>query len=90
MILSDDVIDAETPCLRQLLDVYEFYGAPVVALMEVPADRGASAYGVVDAEPVAHNGGGGRLLSHPQSGGETEGIGSPVEPGDYWPVCFDA
>ncbi len=55
VVLSDDVIDAEIPCLRQLLDVYEFFAAPVVALMEVPADN-ISAYGVVDAEPVAHNG----------------------------------
>ena len=54
-ILSDDVIDSETPCLRQLLDVYEFYGAPVVALMEVPKDQ-ISAYGVVDAEPISHQG----------------------------------
>src|SRR5579864_6344975 len=60
VILSDDVIDAEVPCLRQLLDVYEFYGAPVVALMEVPKDQ-ISQYGVVDAEPVAHNGGRDRL-----------------------------
>ena len=60
VILSDDVIDAETPCLRQLLDVYEFYTAPVVALMEVPREN-ISAYGVVDAEPVAHNGGRDRL-----------------------------
>ena len=60
VILSDDVIDAETPCLRQLLDVYEFYSAPVLALMEVPKDN-ISAYGVVDAEPVPHNGGRGRL-----------------------------
>jgi len=60
VILSDDVIDAETPCLRQLLDVYEFYSAPVVALMEVPKEN-ISAYGVVDAEPVAHNGGRDRL-----------------------------
>src|SRR5579859_7323933 len=60
VILSDDVIDAEVPCLRQLLDVYEFYGAPVVALMEVPKDK-ISQYGVVDAEPVAHNGGRDRL-----------------------------
>jgi UTP--glucose-1-phosphate uridylyltransferase len=60
VILSDDVIDAEVPCLRQLLDVYEFYGAPVVALMEVPKDQ-ISSYGVVDAEPVAHNGGRDRL-----------------------------
>jgi UTP--glucose-1-phosphate uridylyltransferase len=55
VILSDDVIEAETPCLRQLLDVYEFYHAPVLALMEVPKDS-ISAYGVVDAEPIAHNG----------------------------------
>jgi UTP--glucose-1-phosphate uridylyltransferase len=55
VVLSDDVIAAEIPCLRQLLDVYDFFGAPVVALMEVPADQ-ISAYGVVDAEPVSHNG----------------------------------
>ncbi len=55
VVLSDDVIDAEIPCLRQLLDVYDFFGAPVVALMEVPPEQ-ISAYGVVDAEPVAHNG----------------------------------
>jgi UTP--glucose-1-phosphate uridylyltransferase len=55
VVLSDDVIDAEIPCLRQLLDVYDFFGSPVVALMEVPPDQ-ISAYGVVDAEPVTHNG----------------------------------
>ena len=60
VILSDDVIDAEVPCLRQLIDVYQFYNAPVVALMEVPREN-ISAYGVVDAEPVAHSSGGGRL-----------------------------
>lgn len=54
-VLSDDVIDADTPCLRQLLDVYEYFGASVVALMEVPKEY-ISAYGVVDAEPVPHNG----------------------------------
>ncbi len=55
VILSDDVIDSEIPCVRQLLDVYEFYGASVIALMEVPKDQ-ISAYGAVDAEPVLHNG----------------------------------
>ncbi len=55
VVLSDDVIEAEIPCLRQLLDVYEFFAAPVVALMEVPHDQ-ISNYGVVDAEPVSHNG----------------------------------
>ena len=60
VILSDDVIDSEVPCLRQLLDVYDFYGAAVVALMEVPRES-ISAYGVVDAEPVDHNGSKNRL-----------------------------
>jgi UTP--glucose-1-phosphate uridylyltransferase len=61
VILSDDVIDSDTPALRQLLDIYEFYGASVVALLEVPPDA-ISAYGVVDAEPVQHNSGRDRLF----------------------------
>ena len=55
VVLSDDIIASEIPCIRQLLDVYEFYGASVLALMEVPKDQ-ISAYGVVDAELVADNG----------------------------------
>jgi UTP--glucose-1-phosphate uridylyltransferase len=61
VVLSDDVIDAETPCLRQLLDIYEFFNAPVIAVMEVPPER-VSAYGVVDAEPITHNGARDRLF----------------------------
>jgi UTP--glucose-1-phosphate uridylyltransferase len=55
-VLADDVIDAETPCIRQLLDIYEFFSAPVIAVMEVPRET-ISAYGCIDAEPVSHNGG---------------------------------
>jgi UTP--glucose-1-phosphate uridylyltransferase len=54
-VLADDVIQAAVPCLRQLLKVYDFFRAPVLAVMEVPAEN-ISAYGVVDAEPVSHNG----------------------------------
>jgi UTP--glucose-1-phosphate uridylyltransferase len=60
VILSDDIIAADTPCVRQLLDVYEYYGASVLALMEVPKDQ-ISAYGVVDAEPVSDKRGENRL-----------------------------
>jgi len=49
------VIESETPCIRQLLDVYEFFGAPVLAVMEVPPDQ-ISNYGCIDAEPISHNG----------------------------------
>ena len=55
VVLADDVIDAETPALRQLLDVHEFFGASVLAVMEVPREN-ISAYGVVDAEAISHNG----------------------------------
>ena len=55
VVLADDVIDAETPCIRQLLDIYEFFSAPVLAVMEVSKDA-ISSYGCIDAEPVFHNG----------------------------------
>jgi UTP--glucose-1-phosphate uridylyltransferase len=61
VVLSDDVIDSEKPCMKQLTDVHDFYGASVVALMEVPKES-ISAYGVVDAEPVMHNGNNDRLF----------------------------
>ena len=55
VVLADDLIEAETPCLRQLLDVYNFFSAPVLAVMEVPPEN-ISAYGAIDAEPISHNG----------------------------------
>src|SRR5690242_7928143 len=54
VVLADDVIEAETPCLRQLLDVYSFFSSPVLAVMEVPREN-ISAYGCIDAEPVSYH-----------------------------------
>jgi UTP--glucose-1-phosphate uridylyltransferase len=51
VMLSDDIVDAETPALRQLLDVYEKYDAPVVAVFEVEGEA-ISRFGVVDGEEV--------------------------------------
>jgi len=51
VMLSDDIIDAEIPALRQLLDVYEKYDAPVVAVFEV-AGEAISRFGVIDGEQV--------------------------------------
>lgn len=61
VVLSDDIIASQTPCIRQLLDVYEYYGASVLALMEVPTEQ-ISAYGIVDAELVSDNGRENRLF----------------------------
>lgn len=55
VVLSDDVIDAEIPCLQQLLEIHQFYGSSVVALMEVDGPE-ISSYGVVDADPISHPG----------------------------------
>jgi UTP--glucose-1-phosphate uridylyltransferase len=52
VMLSDDVIDSETPALRQLLDVYEKYDAPVLATMEVEGEA-ISRFGALDGEEVA-------------------------------------
>jgi UTP--glucose-1-phosphate uridylyltransferase len=54
VILPDDVIHARTPCIQQLINVYEKYDGPVLAMMEVPNDK-ISAYGVVDAEQLSEN-----------------------------------
>jgi UTP--glucose-1-phosphate uridylyltransferase len=51
VMLSDDIIDSETPALKQLLDVYEKYDAPVVAVFQV-AGEAISRFGVIDGEEV--------------------------------------
>jgi UTP--glucose-1-phosphate uridylyltransferase len=61
VVLSDDVVDADIPCMRQLLDVYGSFGVSVLALMEVPREN-ISAYGVVDAEPVEYGNSSDRLF----------------------------
>ncbi len=51
VILSDDIIDAKTPATKQLMDVYEKYRSPVVAICEVPKEA-VSSYGIIDAIEV--------------------------------------
>lgn len=47
VILPDDVIAAEKPCLKQMVEAYEETGGNIVAAMEVPAEK-ASSYGMID------------------------------------------
>jgi len=49
VLLPDDVILAEEPCLKQMRRVFEETGRPVVALMEV-AQEETSRYGIVAGE----------------------------------------
>jgi UTP--glucose-1-phosphate uridylyltransferase len=50
-LLADDIVDAEVPALQQMIDVFEKYGAPVIATMQV-AGEAISRFGVIDAEEV--------------------------------------
>jgi len=54
VILPDDVIDAPVPCLKQMIQIYNQTGSSVLAT-QVVEGRGISAYGVLDAKPVAEN-----------------------------------
>ncbi|TYB88634.1 UTP--glucose-1-phosphate uridylyltransferase GalU [Oceaniovalibus sp. ACAM 378] len=47
VILPDDVIAAEKPCLQQMVEAYQETGGNMVAAMEVLPEK-ASAYGVLD------------------------------------------
>ena len=51
VMLSDDIVDAEVPALRQMIDVYEKYDAPVLGTMRVEGEA-ISRFGVIDAEEV--------------------------------------
>jgi UTP--glucose-1-phosphate uridylyltransferase len=46
VMLADDLIDSETPCIRQLSDIFERTDESVVALMEVPETE-VQQYGII-------------------------------------------
>ncbi len=47
VILPDDLILSETPCLRQMVEVHREVGGNMVAVMEVPRDR-TGRYGIIE------------------------------------------
>jgi len=51
VILADDIIDAEVPCLKQMIDVYNETGCSVLATQMIEG-KAISSYGVLDAKPV--------------------------------------
>lgn len=53
-LLADDIVDAEKPALKQMVEVFEKYNAPVIATMQVEGEA-ISRFGVIDAEEVEPN-----------------------------------
>ncbi|MCM3338817.1 UTP--glucose-1-phosphate uridylyltransferase GalU [Paenibacillus sp. MER TA 81-3] len=46
VLLGDDIVQADTPCLKQMLEVYEQYESSIVGVQPVPWEQ-VSRYGVV-------------------------------------------
>jgi UTP--glucose-1-phosphate uridylyltransferase len=51
VLFGDDIVDGEVPAIRQLMDIYEKYQDPVIALMPVAKEE-VSKFGVVDSVAI--------------------------------------
>jgi len=50
ILLADDLVDAQRPCLLQLIDFFKKKKTPVIALMEVPKEH-TNLYGIARVTP---------------------------------------
>jgi len=49
VILADDLIDAEKPVLKQMVEVYEHWGSSVIGVRDVPREE-VNQYGIVETQ----------------------------------------
>ncbi len=68
VLLSDDIIVNEVPCLKQMLKIYERFGHSVIAIQRVPR-KSVSSYGII----------GGRLVQDHESPGRLYQIQDMIE-----------
>lgn len=52
VLLADDIIDSEIPCLKQMIDVFRNYRGMILAVMEVPRDK-TNIYGIVNGKKIS-------------------------------------
>ena len=51
VLFGDDIIDSETPVLKEMLEVYEKYGDPVILVEDVPKEM-VGKYGILEGVQV--------------------------------------
>lgn len=51
VLLGDDIVDAKTPCLKQLIDVYDKYKFSVLGVQQVEQED-ISKYGILDCKAI--------------------------------------
>lgn len=54
VLLGDDVIKSETPCLKQLMDSFEKYNKTILGVQQVPREN-ISKYGIIKGEMIENN-----------------------------------
>ncbi len=52
VILADDLIDANTPGMKQMADLYSYYQCSILGVQEVAREE-TSSYGIVAAQPIS-------------------------------------
>ncbi|MCD9022370.1 UTP--glucose-1-phosphate uridylyltransferase GalU [Cohnella silvisoli] len=55
VLLGDDIVQSDVPCLQQMMDVYDEVQSSVLAVKKVPYDE-VSRYGIVDPDSVGGDG----------------------------------
>jgi UTP--glucose-1-phosphate uridylyltransferase len=53
VLLGDDIVVSPTPCLKQMIDVYEETKSPVIALRRVPKEE-LSSYGIIKGRSLGN------------------------------------
>lgn len=51
VLLGDDIVDSEKPCLKQLIDVYDEYGGSVLGVQSVDPSQ-VDKYGIIDGSEI--------------------------------------
>ncbi len=52
VLLGDDIVHANKPCLKQMIEVYDKYNSSVLGVQEV-ADEDVNKYGIIDGKQIA-------------------------------------
>ncbi|KHL92654.1 UTP--glucose-1-phosphate uridylyltransferase [Paenibacillus sp. IHB B 3415] len=52
VLLGDDIVESDKPCLKQMIDVYDQYKSSIVGVQQVPWEE-VSRYGLVDGTELA-------------------------------------
>ncbi len=54
VILGDDIVDSEIPCLKQLIDIYNKYGKSVLGVQRVEKSE-VNKYGIAECDFISEN-----------------------------------